>query len=236
MLTKHAHGDHMVHHHRDVSGGAARAAVFGVSDGLVSNAALIIGVAGAAVDGSTVVTAGVAGLIAGAFSMAAGEYVSVKAESELVERELQIERQSIKDNPNQELAELKAIYRQRGLTDSEADILATAIHRNPEVALEVHAREELGVDPESIGDPGTTAITSFIAFSIGAAVPLVPWFFGSGNTTIVISLILAIATAAVVGTALARFTERPALPTALRQVLVASAACAVTYFIGTWIG
>ncbi len=236
MLSKHVHGDHMVHSHRDVSGGSARAAVFGVSDGLVSNAALIIGVAGAANDGSTVVAAGVAGLIAGAFSMAAGEYVSVKAESELVTRELEIERKSLEENPKSELAELTAIYEKRGLTKSEAQVLATAIHRDPEIALEVHAREELGVDPDSIGDPGATAITSFIAFTVGAVIPLVPWFFASGNITIIISLLLAIATAAIVGTALAHFTERPALPTAARQVLVATAACAVTYFVGTWIG
>ena len=168
--------------------------------------------------------------------MAAGEYVSVKAESELVERELEIERRSLEDNPHQELAELAAIYVHRGLSESEANILATAIHQNQDIALEVHAREELGVDPNSIGDPGTAAIASFVAFTVGASVPLIPWFFGSGNSAIIASLLLAIATAAVVGLGLAHFTERAPVPTALRQVLIATAACAVTYFVGTWIG
>ena len=135
----------MVHHHRDVQGGAARAAVFGVSDGLVSNVALIIGVAAADADGSSVLVAGVAGLLAGAASMAAGEYVSVKAHSELIERELERERISLIEKPQAETDELATIYARRGIDRAQAQQMAEAVMADPEIALEVHAREELGV-------------------------------------------------------------------------------------------
>ena len=157
----HEHGDqphsHMVHHHRDVQGGAERAAVFGVSDGLVSNVALILGVSAAAQSGSSVLIAGLSGLLAGAASMAAGEYVSMKAQAELVERELEIERRSIEEQPQAETEELAAIYRDRGIGAAHATSMAEAVMADPEVALEVHAREELGVDPDDTGDPGRVA-------------------------------------------------------------------------------
>ena len=143
----------MVHRHRNVQGGTARAAVFGVSDGLVSNVALILGIAGASTDPTFVRVAGVTGLLAGAISMAAGEYVSLKAQAELVERELAIERASIAENPEAETAELAAIYVKRGLTPEQAKVVAAELMSNPEVALDVHAREELGVDPTQLGSP-----------------------------------------------------------------------------------
>ena len=227
---------YMVHRHRDVTGGTVRAAVFGVSDGLVSNVALILGVAAAASDRSSVLVAGVAGLLAGSASMAAGEYVSMKAQSELVERELEIERRSIAKQPEMETRELAAIYRQRGADAETAQRMAEQVHENPEVALDVHAREELGVDPDETGNPVGAAISSFIAFSLGALIPLFPWFFAEGNGAVVASALLGLVAATVVGAVLARFTERSMVRTAARQVGWAVAACAVTWVIGTWLG
>lgn len=231
----HAHS-HLVHDHRDVQGGSIRAAVFGVSDGLVSNVALILGVAAASDGGDPVVIAGVSGLLAGAASMAAGEYVSMKAQNELIERELRIERESLANNPDMEVRELSAIYTQRGLDGDRARELAEAVHEDPEVALEVHAREELGVDPDDIGDPIGASISSFIAFAIGAVLPLLPWFFGDGTAAIVASIIIGVLASAVVGLLLARFTERSGVKTALRQVGFAVGACSVTYAIGSLLG
>ena len=226
----------MVHHHRDVQGGAARAAVFGVSDGLVSNVGLILGVAAAASDGSSVIVAGVAGLLAGAVSMAAGEYVSVKAEAELVERELEIERESLAKEPEEETEELASIYMSRGLAEDQARDLALAVMADPEVALEVHAREELGVDPDSVGDPLAAAGSSFVAFAIGAILPLIPWFFMEGSGAILASVIIGLVAAAAVGATLAHFTERSKVRTAARQVLIAVAAGAITWLIGSLLG
>lgn len=233
---------HMVHRHRDVQGGTARAAVFGISDGLVSNTALILGVAAAATGSATiadangVLIAGVSGLLAGAGSMAAGEYVSVKAQTELVERELEIERQSLETNPKSEIKELKAIYMSRGVAPDQAEEIATAVMADPEVALEVHAREELGVDPESVGNPVGAAVSSFIAFAIGAVLPLIPWLITSGTPAIVASIVIGLISAAGVGILLARFTERSMLRTATRQVGWATGACLLTWAIGMWLG
>lgn len=236
-MAEHTHVHaHMVHRHRDVAGGSARAAVFGVSDGLVSNVALILGVAAAATEPSAVIVAGTAGLLAGAFSMAAGEYVSMKAQAELVERELEIERRSIKEQPHAEINELATIYRQRGIEAHHAERMAEAVMADPEVALEVHAREELGVDPADTGDPVGAAISSFAAFAIGALLPLLPWFFTEGDTGVVLSAIIGLVTAAGVGVALSHFTERSRIRTAARQVAWATVACGVTWIIGSWLG
>lgn len=231
----HAH-THMVHRHRDVAGGAARAAVFGISDGLVSNVALILGVAAASTDASSVVVAGTAGLLAGAFSMAAGEYVSVKAQAELVERELEIERQSIARQPQAETDELAAIYRHRGIDAEHAATMAEAVMADPDVALEVHAREELGVDPAETGNPTEAAASSFVAFALGAILPLLPWFFIEGNSAVILSTVIGLVAAGGVGVALAYFTERSAIRTAARQIGWATLACAVTWIIGSWLG
>lgn len=226
----------MVHHHRDVQGGTARAAVFGVSDGLVSNVGLILGVAAADPKASTVIVAGVAGLLAGAVSMAAGEYVSVKAEAELVERELDIERQSLAEDPQEETEELASIYIARGLDPEQARDLAGAVMADPDIALEVHAREELGVDPDSVGDPIGAAVSSFGAFTIGAILPLIPWFLTEGWGAVIASVVIGLVAAAAVGAGLAHFTERSKVRTAGRQVLIAGLACAVTYAIGSVVG
>lgn len=226
----------MVHRHRDVNGGTVRAAVFGISDGLVSNVALILGVAAAASEREGVLVAGVAGLLAGATSMAAGEYVSMKAQAELIERELDIERISLERQPIAETNELAAIYRRRGLDAEQAQTMAKAVMEDPEVALEVHAREELGIDPEETGNPTGAAISSFIAFAIGALIPLFPWFFAEGNGAVIASALLGLLAATAVGVALATFTERSKVRTAARQVGWAIAACSATWLIGTWLG
>jgi len=229
-------GTAMVHRHRDVQGGAARAAVFGISDGLVSNVALILGIAGASTDPTFVRVAGVSGLLAGAISMAAGEYVSLRAQAELVERELEIERRSIAENPEAETAELAAIYRERGLDPDHADRVAEGLMADPEVALDVHAREELGVNPTQLGNPMVASASSFGSFALGAFVPLVPWLGGGGNNAVWASVILGLSVAALVGAVLARLTERSVVRTVARQLLVVGGACGATYLIGTALG
>ena len=226
----------MIHRHRDVQGGAARAAVFGVSDGIVSNVALILGIAGASTDPAFVRVAGVSGLLAGAVSMAAGEYISLKAQAELVERELEIERTSIAEDLEGETAELAALFVHRGLTAEHAERVAAELMSDPEVALEIHAREELGVDPNQLGSPVSAALSSFSAFALGAFVPLIPWLLGGGDGAMWASAVLGVTAAAVVGAVLARLTERSALRTVARQVLVAAGACTATYLIGGMLG
>ncbi len=229
----HHHADH---HHRNVTGGQARAAVFGASDGLVSNVALILGFAGAEAGPSAVRLAGLAGLVAGAVSMAAGEYVSMQAQRELLERELERERRELRHNPAGEAAELAAIYRGRGIEADTARHLADQISRDPDVALEVHAREELGVDPDELGSPLGAALSSFLSFAVGAVIPLLPWFLAEGAAAVVASIVLAGVAAVVIGVALARATERPALPTAARQLGIAAGAALVTWLVGSAIG
>lgn len=228
--------DHMVHQHRDVQGGAERAAVFGVSDGIVSNVALILGVAAAAESSNSVLIAGLSGLLAGAASMAAGEYVSMKAQAELVERELNRERQSLAKNPRAETRELAMIYEQRGVAPDAARDMATAVMADPEVALEVHAREELGINPAEIGNPVAAALSSFAAFAVGALIPLLPWFVTDGTSAVLYSIMAGLGASAAVGITLATFTERSKTKTAARQVALAAVACAVTYGLGSALG
>jgi vacuolar iron transporter family protein len=224
------------HHHRNVQAGAARAAVFGASDGLVSNVSLILGVAGADSTQGFVRVAGVAGLIAGAVSMAAGEYISMRAQQELLERELDIERREIARNPNVEMVELSQLYQSRGIDPDVARDMAESIMADPELALEVHAREELGIDPDELGNPIGAALSSFGAFSVGAIVPLVPWFFAGGTGAIVASVILGLLGALAVGAALALATGRSVIKSATRQALIAALAAAVTFSIGSLVG
>lgn len=224
------------HHHRDIRGGAARAAVFGVSDGLVSNVALVVGMAGASSSAQVVRLAGIVGLVGGAFSMAAGEFVSMKAQRELLERELDIERRELARRPESERRELAQIYRSRGVTPDVADRLATEMMAHPELALETHAREELGVDPQELGSPPRAAASSFVAFAAGALVPVLPWFFLGGSVATILSLVLGAAGAVVVGLLLARFTERPPAAAAFRQLLIAAVAGGVPYAIGRMVG
>jgi vacuolar iron transporter family protein len=222
--------------HREVRGGAARAAVFGVSDGLVSNVGLILGVAGAAVSPDVVRVAGLAGLVAGAISMAAGEYNSMRVQSELLERELAVERRHLAADPEAETLLLTRIYEAKGMDIGTAAEASRQLMANPERALEEHAREELGIDPESLGSPFAAAGSSFVSFAVGAVIPLVPWFFTRGLTAVMLSLGLAVLAAIAVGVAVARFAERPAWFAILRQVLFTVVPALITYGIGSAIG
>jgi VIT1/CCC1 family predicted Fe2+/Mn2+ transporter len=224
------------HHHRDVQGGGARAAVFGISDGLVTNVSLILGVAGAHPTGSLVRLAGLAGLVAGAFSMAAGEYVSMQAQRELLQRELEIERHALHVNPETERRELTAIYESRGLEPSLARELAGEMMRDPELALETHAREELGINPARLGSPVQAAASSFLMFAVGALLPLLPWLFGSGTPAVLASVAIGVVAALGVGAALGGFTGRSTVRSALRQLALAAIAAGATYGIGKLVG
>jgi VIT1/CCC1 family predicted Fe2+/Mn2+ transporter len=224
------------HKHRDVRGGAARAAVFGVSDGLVSNVGLILGVAAADPDPSVVRVAGIAGLIAGAISMAAGEYNSMRVQSELLEREVELERIEIRRNPHVESAELDQLYQSRGVDPEAARALVASVMADEELAVRTHAREELGIDLDELGSPSAAAASSFGAFGFGAIVPLVPWLVTSGDAALVASIVAALVVAVVIGLVIARFTERPAPRAVLRQVLFTAVPAAVTYAVGSAVG
>ena len=223
-------------HHRNVQGGAARAAVFGVSDGLVSNIAIVLGFAGADPRPSLVRLAGLVGLIGGAVSMAAGEYVSMTAQAELLERELDMERIELRRSPEMETAELAAIYMARGVDRKTAEEMSSQLMRNPELALETHAREELGIDPGELGSPMAASVSSFFSFGVGAIVPLFPWFFGGGTAAVVASIILGTIAAILVGGFLGRFTGRRVLRSALRQLLFTAIPALITFVLGSWAG
>ncbi|MFN2451738.1 MAG: VIT1/CCC1 transporter family protein [Candidatus Dormibacteria bacterium] len=227
---------HRKEHHRDVQGGAARAAVFGVSDGLLTNVSLILGVAGANPSPSIVRLAGLAGLVAGAFSMAAGEYISMSAQSELIRREVSIEREEIRRHPESERRELVQLYVERGLSRELSEEVATGLMRDPEVALEIHSREELGVNPDATGSPVRAAISSFIAFALGALVPLLPWFVVGGRTAVLASILLGAVAALAIGAATGYFTGRSIWRTALRQLGIGAIAAAVTFGVGSLVG
>jgi vacuolar iron transporter family protein len=224
------------HEHRNVTGGGARAAVFGASDGLVSTASLVLGVAGGGGSQGFVRLAGLAGLIAGAVSMAAGEYVSMAAQRELLERELELERREHQRNPNVEIAELAELYQSRGIDAESALRMARELMADPEQALEIHAREELGVDPNGLGNPVEAAWSSFLAFAVGGLLPLLPWFFFGGTAAVIASIVLGVFGAVIVGALLARFTDRPWPKTVARQVLIAAGAAGLTYGIGAAVG
>jgi VIT1/CCC1 family predicted Fe2+/Mn2+ transporter len=223
-------------HHRDVQGGVERAAVFGISDGLLTNISLILGVAGANPPAAVVLLAGLAGLVAGAFSMAAGEFVSMSAQSELLQREIEVERRELERHPEAETRELAAVYRLRGVEEADAHRIAEAIMRNPEVALEVHAREELGLRPGKTGSPARAAASSFVTFSIGAVIPLVPWFFASGVVAALFSIALGAVAVLAVGWTVAVFTGRSRPRAALRQLAFATVAAAVAFGVGHLVG
>jgi vacuolar iron transporter family protein len=223
-------------HHRDVTGGAARAAVFGVSDGLVSNLGLILGVAGADPAPAVVRVAGLAGLVAGAISMAAGEYNSVRVQNELYERELELERIELRRNPEGETEELAEVYESRGVPGQRALELAQAMMADPDLALEVHAKEELGFAPSSLASPISAAVSSFFTFALGALLPLLPWFVAEGTAATVASLVLAVVGAVVVGWVIAATAERPVVRVVVRQLLFTLVPAAITYAVGSALG
>jgi vacuolar iron transporter family protein len=230
------HDQLQFHQHRDVRGGGARAAVFGLSDGLVTNISLVLGVAGASPGGQVVRLVGVAGLVAGAFSMGAGEYLSMAAQRELMERELEVERESLTRSPEGEAQELRGMYEERGIAPAVARDMVHEVMQDPELALETHAREELGISPKHLGSPVQAALSSFFAFGLGAFIPLLPWLFTQGNGAILASVILSAVAAVTVGIVLAIFTQRSMFRSALRQLLLTAVAAGITYGIGRALG
>jgi vacuolar iron transporter family protein len=223
--------------HRDVEGGTQRAAVLGAGDGLLTNLSLVLGVAGASsTDAATVRLAGVAGLLAGAFSMAAGELVSVRAQQELVDKEVEVERNELATEPEAELQELIGMYRAQGLSVDDATTVARILSSDPKIALDTHARLELGVDPEAPGAAGRAAVISFLSFALGAILPLFPWFFTEGTSAVVASVIIGGLAALTLGALIGSFAGRSIWKTALRQLAVAAVAAAVTYGVGSLLG
>ncbi|MFI6819451.1 VIT1/CCC1 transporter family protein [Micromonospora sp. NPDC050187] len=221
-------------HHADVSGGWLRPAVFGAMDGLVTNIALIAGVGGGGVSPRTVVLTGTAGLVAGAISMGLGEYTSVRSANEQVAAEVAKERRELERHPEAEARELADAWAARGLPYDLAREVAEAIRRNPEEALRVHVREELGVDPDDQPSPWTAAFSSFVFFSVGALVPLLTYLLGF--TSLWLALAVGGAGLFVAGAVVARFTDRPWWTSGLRQLLLGAAAAVATYLIGALIG
>lgn len=222
--------------HRAVSGGLARASVFGVSDGLVSNVSLILGFAGSGVDNTVVRLAGLAGAVAGAISMAAGEWVSVTSQNDLIERELGIERRELTLNTAHETAELAAVYEGHGMSADRAAAAAEEVMLRPEVALAVHARAELGIDPDDLPSAMWAAALSLACFVFGALLPLLPWYIGGGTSAALASLAIGVVAAGVVGGLVAGFAERSIVPGVVRQILIVLVACGVTYLIGELVG
>ena len=223
--------------HRNARSGTLRAVIFGVSDGLVSNLSLVMGVTGAAAGNpSFILLAGIAGLLAGAFSMAAGEYVSMQSQRELFERQIELERAEMEAMPEEEEAELAAVYRSKGFSRDEAARIARRIFEDPDTALDMLVREELGLDPDQLGSPWGAAGGSLVAFAIGAAVPVIPYLVGGGTVALAVSLGLSLIALFVVGAGVSLLTGRGLLFSGMRQLGIGLAAAAVTYVIGSIIG
>jgi vacuolar iron transporter family protein len=222
--------------HRGDRSGTLRAGVFGVSDGLVSNAALVMGFAGSGAARSTVVLAGVAGLLAGAFSMAAGEYVSMAGQREMFEREISLEAREFDENPAEEREELALLYQAKGLAPDEARLLAERLTADRDAALDTLAREELGLDPDALGSPWGAAGSSMVSFAIGAAVALVPFLFAAGTVALVVAIVAVALALFAVGGGIGVLNGRSLVRSGLRQVLVGGLAAGVTFLVGHLIG
>jgi VIT1/CCC1 family predicted Fe2+/Mn2+ transporter len=223
--------------HRNVGGNALRAAVLGANDGLCSNLSLVMGVAGATVNPHTVLLTGLAGLLAGAFSMALGEWVSVTSARELAEREVRIEQREVEENPTEESEELQLIYEAKGLSKAEAKSLSAAVMKDERTALDTLAREELGIDPKELGGSAwTAAITSFLLFAVGAVIPVLPFALVTSHAAPIWSMAAGGVALFLIGAAISIFTGRGALRTGLRQLLLGFAAAGATYGVGRLIG
>lgn len=216
--------------------GTLRAIVFGASDGLVSNLSLVMGVAGATAQPSFILLSGIAGLLAGAFSMAAGEYISVRSQVEVLERQIALERAELAAIPDEEFEELVAIYRSKGLPEADARRFAEHIFQDPEVALQTLVREELGLDENGIGSPWSAAGGSFLAFTVGAVIPVLPYLFGGGDLVLFASFGLSMAALFLLGALVSLLTGRDLLFSGLRQVGIGAAASIVTFMVGRVIG
>lgn len=222
------------HTHSDVSGGWLRPAVFGAMDGLVTNIALVAGVGGAHASGRVIVLTGIAGLVAGAFSMALGEYTSVGTQNQAVKAEEAVERAEMERNPEAEQAELVEMYREMGLSQQTAELVAEEIHANPEVAVRVHLTQELGLDPEEQPSPVVAAVSSFLCFAVGAIFPLLPFLFGFQSLWL--GLGIGGVGLFVAGALVARFTQMSWWQNGLRQLLFGAIAAGATYGVGSLIG
>lgn len=222
--------------HRVRSGGALRAATFGVNDGLVSNFALVMGVAGGTDNESIILLAGIAGLVAGAISMGAGEWVSVRSQTELYKREIEIEREELRAFPEEEAEELALIYHAKGIERKSAQELASRIMERPEAALDTLAREELGLDPEDLASPWVAALASFTAFAMGALIPIIPFLFLEGGVALILAASLSGAALAIVGVSISVLTGRGAFVSAFRMLLIGAAAAGITFGIGKLTG
>ncbi len=222
--------------HRSDRSGALRAGVFGVSDGLVSNTSLVMGFAGSGSSRSAILLAGVAGLLAGSFSMAAGEYVSVTSQRETYEREIAMEARELEEKPEEERDELALLYRAKGLSREDARSLADTILQDKQVALDTLSREELGLDPDELGSPWAAATSSMLAFAIGALVVVLPYLFGGGTAALVVAIGLSVLAMLAVGAFLGTMNRRPVVRSALRQLLVGGVAALVTFVVGRLIG
>ena len=213
-----------------------RAAVFGINDGLVSNVSLILGIAGANADQHFIILAGIAGLLAGACSMGAGEYISVRSQREVFEYQIAIEKQELQEYPEEEIQELSLIYQARGIPVAEADNLAKIMIENPETGLNTLAREELGLNPSDMVSPVGAMLSSFISFAIGAAIPLLPFLVGSSEWNLYISIVITAFALFLTGVLLSLFTNRNPFLQGLRMLLVGGIAGCATYLIGMMIG
>jgi VIT1/CCC1 family predicted Fe2+/Mn2+ transporter len=222
--------------HRFSSGSNLRAAVLGVNDGLVSNFSLVMGVAGGTNQADFVLLAGVAGLLAGAFSMAAGEYVSVRSQRDVYEYQITIEKAELQEFPEEEEDELALIYEAKGIAPEDARSIAKQIMENPNAALDTMAREELGLDPEELGSPWGAATSSFAAFVAGAIIPILPYIFDAGTLTFILSTVLSSGALLLVGGMLSTLSAKNPLWGAFRMLLAGGAAAAVTFGIGHLIG
>jgi VIT1/CCC1 family predicted Fe2+/Mn2+ transporter len=214
--------------------GALRAGVFGVNDGLVSNTSLVMGFAGSGAASTAIAFAGLAGLLAGAFSMAAGEYISMRSQREAYEREIALGATELRDDPEAE--ELALIYRAKGLDPAEAERAAAAIMKDSSVALDTMAREELGLDPDPLGSPWSAAFSSLFAFALGAIVVVLPYPFGSGRAALIVAIVLAGLALFGVGAAIGALNGRGALRSGTRQLLIGGAAAVLVFGIGHLIG
>ena len=222
--------------HETAANSVLRPIVFGGNDGLVSNLALVMGVAGASSANQLIVLAGVAGLLAGAFSMAVGEFISVQSQRELLEYQVAFQRKQVREAADQERAILARIYRERGFPEEETERIVEVIFEEPENAVRTMIFEEVGLDARSIGSPIAAALGSFLAFTLGAFIPLLPYLVSSGSTAFALSLGVSLAALALLGLGIGLMTRRPLVYAAMRQVLLGGVAAAVTFGVGTWIG
>jgi VIT1/CCC1 family predicted Fe2+/Mn2+ transporter len=223
--------------HRSMdSGGNLRAAVFGVNDGLVSNASLIFGIAGATGESGAILITGIAGLLAGACSMAAGEYVSVRSQREMYAYQIELEREELDQYPEEEAAELAKIYEAKGLPAAEARKVVDTLFADPQQALDTLAREELGLNPEALGSPSGAAISSFLSFALGALVPVLPFLFASGMPALSATIVLTGIALFGVGAAISLFTGKQAMLGGLRMLGIGATAAGATFLIGKLLG